>query len=105
MLDVLRGVAQSGLARMVRVHEVGGSNPLAPTNTKKITESENEHSGFFVERETRTGRTARRRLQKERITESENEHSGFFVERERSSSTGRTARRRLQKERSIDFGE
>ena len=26
-----RGVAQPGLARTVRVREVGGSNPLAPT--------------------------------------------------------------------------
>ena len=34
MLNVLRGVAQSGLARMVRVHEAGGSNPLAPTKNR-----------------------------------------------------------------------
>ena len=28
----IRGVAQSGLARLHGVQEVGGSNPLAPTN-------------------------------------------------------------------------
>ncbi len=33
MKFVFRGVAQLGLERMVRDHEAGGSNPLAPTNT------------------------------------------------------------------------
>ena len=31
MKFVFRGVAQLGLERMVRDHEAGGSNPLAPT--------------------------------------------------------------------------
>ena len=30
-----RGVAQSGLARLLREQEAGGSNPLAPTRSLK----------------------------------------------------------------------
>ena len=32
MFDFKRGVAQSGLARLLWEQEVGGSNPLTPTN-------------------------------------------------------------------------
>ncbi len=39
----VRGVAQSGLARLHGVQEVGGSNPLAPTRERIA-----DQQSFFV---------------------------------------------------------
>ena len=51
----LRGVAQSGLARMVRVHEVGGSNPLAPIeDNKAVLNDKISRTAFLITTSSRT---------------------------------------------------
>ncbi len=46
MKFVFRGVAQLGLERMVRDHEAGGSNPLAPTRMGSPVTSEDLKGHF-----------------------------------------------------------